>query len=146
MKLIEQKGNLFELDQKYALVHCISLDCAMGQGIAIEFDKRFKDMKNTLIKKIKSNNLKHPITIIHNSDNFQIFNLITKEKYWYKPTYKTITECIKQMAYLCDKYQIKNLAMPKIGCGLDKLQWDKVKLIIEQEFKDLDIEIIIRYL
>ena len=36
--------------------------------------------------------------------------------------------------------------MPKIGCGLDKLQWGKVREIIKEEFKDVDIQIEIRYL
>jgi hypothetical protein len=26
--------------------------------------------------------------------------------------------------------------MPMIGCGLDKLNWDKVKKLIEKNFKD----------
>lgn len=32
--------------------------------------------------------------------------------------------------------------MPKIGCGLDRLQWDKVKEIIINTFKDIDLEIV----
>ena len=46
----------------------------------------------------------------------------------------------------CIKYNIRYLAMPKIGCGLDKLQWSKVREIIKDEFKDVDIQIEIRYL
>ena len=46
----------------------------------------------------------------------------------------------------CIKYNIHYLAMPKIGCGLDKLQWGKVREIIKEEFKDVDIQIEIRYL
>ena len=46
MILNEKKGNLFELDKKYALAHCISQDCAMGAGIAVAFDKEFRGMKN----------------------------------------------------------------------------------------------------
>lgn len=41
---------------------------------------------------------------------------------------------------------IKYLGIPKLGCGLDKLQWGKVKELIERHFKDLDINIEIRYL
>ncbi len=40
----------------------------------------------------------------------------------------------------------KYLAMPKIGCGLDKLQWSKVREIICDVFKDVDIEILVCYL
>lgn len=34
-------------------------------------------------------------------------------------------------------------AMPRIGCGLDRLQWDKVKTIIEEVFADTDVEILV---
>ena len=50
------------------------------------------------------------------------------------------------MALLCKELEIKYLGLPKIGCGLDRLQWGKVREIIKEEFKDLDIEIEIRYL
>ena len=33
--------------------------------------------------------------------------------------------------------------MPIIGCGLDKLQWDKVSKIIKEIFEDTDIEILV---
>lgn len=35
------------------------------------------------------------------------------------------------------------IAKPKIGCGLDKLEWSKVKAIIEEVFADTDIEILV---
>lgn len=35
------------------------------------------------------------------------------------------------------------LAMPRIGCGLDKLEWSKVKAIIEEVFADTDVEILV---
>ena len=36
--------------------------------------------------------------------------------------------------------------MPKIGCGLDRLDWELVKQIIEKIFKETDIEIKIFYI
>lgn len=146
MKLIEENGDLFSVHDKYALAHCISLDCAMGAGIAKDFDSRFPDMKLDLLHTIESNNLTHPFTIAYIYDDLNIFNLITKQKYWNKPTYETITECIKQLVWFCKERNIKYLAIPKIGCGLDRLSWNKVKSIVEKEFNDLDIEIVVRYL
>lgn len=147
MKLNEQKGNLFNLDDKYSLAHCISLDCAMGAGIAVEFDKRFYGMKTWLKKIIKANGYNYPIAIPAFKDGkLKVFNLVTKEKYWDKPTYDTITKCIEQMAEYCERHNIKYLAMPKIGCGLDRLSWVKVREIIKDRFECLDIEIEVRYL
>lgn len=35
--------------------------------------------------------------------------------------------------------------MPRIGCELDKLNWDKVKEIIQEVFVDTDVEILVCY-
>ena len=50
------------------------------------------------------------------------------------------------MADICRDCGAKNLAIPRIGCGLDNLQWSKVREIIEDKFKDIDINIEVRYL
>lgn len=146
MIINEERGDLFELDKKYVLAHCISQDCAMGKGIAVEFDKRYPGMKNELIEHIRKGNLKYPTSLFYGGVEQAVFNLVTKQKYWGKPTYETIEKCIKEMADTCRDYEIKYLAMPKIGCGLDKLDWYHVKKIIKQEFHDIDIEIEVRYL
>jgi hypothetical protein len=92
-----------------------------------------------------------------------VFNLITKDKYWEKPTYDSLREALLEMKkniknkLACNEYykviddrlvdkNINKLVMPKIGCGLDKLSWDKVESMIKEIFEDLNIEIIICYL
>jgi hypothetical protein len=42
-----------------------------------------------------------------------------------------------------EELHIKKLAMPRIGCGLDKLDWNTVEEIIEEVFEGADIEIVI---
>ena len=41
---------------------------------------------------------------------------------------------------------INYIKMPKIGCGLDGLNWDKVSEIVKNIFHDMDIDIIVYYL
>lgn len=144
MRYNEQQGNLFELDNRYSLAHCISQDCEMGAGIATEFNIRFPSMRIKLKQVILDNEINYPFTILV-IDN-QVFNLITKERYFHKPTYDSITIAIRQMAAICKQQEIKYLGMPRLGSGLDGLQWSKVKDIIMREFKDIDIEIEVRYL
>lgn len=147
MNINIQKGNLFELDrEKYVLAHCISQDCALGAGIALEFRKRFKDMPSYCERVIKENHLEYPCVIPYYTKELKVLNLVTKRFYYNKPTYNTITSTIREMAFICNKSNIKYLGMPLIGCGLDKLKWEKVREIIEEEFKDIDIEIEVRYL
>ena len=123
--------------------HCISRDYALGAGIAVEFDKRY-DMRNILLKlaEEKPETLDEKCIEVEN-----VFNLITKEKYWQKPSYKSLEESLLEMKEKLSKNKnIKKLVIPKIGCGLDRLSWDKVEPMVQEIFKDLDIEIVVCYL
>ena len=123
--------------------HCISRDYALGAGIAVEFDKRY-DMRNRLLKlaEEKPETLDEKCIEVEN-----VFNLITKEKYWQKPSYKSLEESLLEMKKKLSKNKnIKKLVMPKIGCGLDRLSWGKVEPMVQEIFKDLDIEIVVCYL
>lgn len=148
MILNEEQGNLFSLDRrKYIFAHCISLDCEMGKGIAKRFVSEFKGLKTFCKCEIEKQNLTTPSVVLYYNNNLDmVFNLITKDKYWDKPTYESITKCIEELAYLCKECEAKHLAIPRIGCGLDRLEWSKVKEIIIDKFKDIDITIEVRYL
>lgn len=148
MILNEKKGNLFELDkEKYTFAHCISLDDNFKEGIVKQFKKEFKGLQSFCKKIIEDEHLKVPITITYTNNSYDaVFNLITKNKYSNKPTYEAITSCIEQMADICKSCNVKYLAIPKLGCGLDGLQWGKVREIIMEKFKDIDITIEVRYL
>lgn len=140
MKIEEMRQNLFDLNVKYYLGHCISSDFAMGAGIAVEFEKRFNLRKE--FAKYESNELKHPTCILQNA----IFNLITKERYWHKPTYETLREALEEMRRLAILNDISYIGLPRIGAGLDQLEWAKVRQIIKTVFQEDDIDIVICYL
>ena len=142
MTFNEIKGDLFNVPQGYYLVHCISGDYALGAGIAKKFDEeynmRFKLFKNYAIPDgEKSANVGRALLV----DN--VFNLVTKERCFHKPTYDDLYDALVDMKEQCEDFDIKRLAMPLIGCGLDKLEWDKVKDIIEDVFEYTDIEILV---
>ena len=143
MKLIEKKMNLFEVDDKYYLAHCISADAgtdnrAMGLGIVVQFNKKFH-MKAKIKEYAKLNDIEVGDAILID----KVFNLITKSKYYGKPTYDTLRMSLESMrSQMIDK-DIHYLAMPKLGCGLDKLSYPKVRRQIELVFENIDIEILI---
>lgn len=134
----EINGDLFSADEKFYFAHCISSDYALGAGIAVLFNKKY-DMKKKL-KNIGSGTYPDCIKI----DN--VYNLVTKKFCWNKPTLSTLTESLKKMKEDIVKNNIKYLAMPKIGCGLDRLSWGNVSAIIKEIFEDVDIEINVYYL
>lgn len=138
----EINGDLFESDEKYTLVHCISADCAMGAGIAKTFDDRMPKMKKLLKRTIRENNMQGYFAILYQGER-NVINLITKERYWHKPTYSSLKVSLLNAKKIAIRNNIKYLAMPVIGCGLDRLQWSKVSVIIKEVFADTDIEIVV---
>ena len=138
----EIKGDLFKSDDKYTLVHCISADCDMGKGIAKTFDSKMPKMKNQLKRTIRENNLQGYFAILYKGER-NVINLITKERYWHKPTYSSLKASLLSAKKIAIRYDIKYLAMPVIGCGLDRLQLSKVSAMIKEICADTDIEIVV---
>ncbi len=141
--ITEIKQNLFTVPEDYALVHCISSDFALGAGIAKEFQKKFATRDEL--------HSRCPNYIYQGGDCLGtgssitriVFNLVTKANYWDKPKYKDLTDALTALREMCELGHYTKLAMPKIGCGLDGLKWEKVKAIIENVFDFSNIEILV---
>jgi len=143
MKFIERQQDLFTVDSKYTFVHCVSVDCEMGAGIAKEFQKRY-NLKGAV--KARCQGL-GTATRFATWDRYVgwiwVFNLMTKHFYWHKPSYETLRLSLLDLKKQCLTLKINYLAMPQIGCGLDRLNWNQVKEIIIEIFEDTDIEILV---
>ena len=151
MTLTRIQGDLFAINKEYAFAHCISSDYAMGAGIA----KAFTAMgtKSAILKvcgtplidsdghtdRWKGIGYDIPVTV----DGRRIFNLVTKERYYGKPTLKTMREALEHMRKHASNTGCTKIAMPLIGCGLDKLQWKDVELLIKTVFGNTDIDILV---
>lgn len=134
--------DLFTVSQGYYLAHCISGDYALGAGIAKQFvenyNMRFKLHKNYPIPDgEKFANVGQALLI----DN--VFNLVTKARVFHKPTYETLYNTLCDMRVQCEDLDITKLAIPLLGCGLDRLDWEQVLDIIEDVFDGMDIEILV---
>lgn len=145
MIYFEVNKDLFEVPPYYFLAHCINGNYTLGAGIAKTFRDKM-DMQFRLAQK-------YPI---RDGEQFRyigkallvgrVFNLVTKAYHYNKPTYESLRSALKDMHDQCARLEIKYLAMPKIGCGLDRLDWDKVREMIQKIFCDLDIEILVCYI
>lgn len=140
----EEVRDLFTVPEEYYLAHCISADFGMGKGIVVEFNKRF-NMKQVLQSKYPDfiNQWSHHNWMYQCILEGRVFNLITKERYFHKPTYDSLYGALLTMKHIAEQLDIKKIAMPVIGCGLDRLNWDVVKYYIRQVFGNTDIEILV---
>ena len=142
MTFNEVQQDLFTVPQGYYLAHCISGDYALGAGIAVKFDEvynmKFKLFRDYAIPEgQKYANVGRALLV----DN--VFNLVTKARCFHKPTYDELYNTLIDMREQMVDFGITKLAMPLIGCGLDKLEWERVKDVIEDVFEDTDLEILI---
>ena len=138
MTITTEKRDLFTVPQGYYLAHCISADFALGAGIAKTFDSVY-NMRFKLFRKYPNYEYDGGDALL--VDN--VFNLVTKQKCWHKPTYNSLRESLEMMKEYIDFIGIDKLAMPRIASGLDKLEWPKVYEIICEVFEDVDIDIVI---
>src|SRR4051812_6280472 len=136
----ELKGDLFS--SKDNLAHCVSLDFKMGAGIAVKFKSLFGR-----VDELKKQCKYFPsIAILKNENkdeenNKYIYYLVTKKYYYNKPTYESLNKTLILMNKHMTENNIKSLSIPRLGCGLDKLDWNKVKVMISEIFKDKEITV-----
>ncbi|NWV71186.1 OARD1 deacetylase, partial [Malurus elegans] len=130
------KGDLFSCPSTDALAHCISEDCRMGAGIAVLFKKKFGGVQELLDQKKKTGE----VAVLQRDERY-IYYLITKQKVSHKPTYESMQKSLEAMRAHCLNNGVTDISMPRIGCGLDGLQWEKVSAILEEVFENTDIKI-----
>ena len=136
----EEVMDLFTAPRGYCLAHCISGDFALGAGIAKEFDKRY-NMRARL----------HELYPDYFDQGYlgsalavdEVFNLVTKDKAFQKPTYEHLRLALEDMKTVMNDFGVTKVAMPLIGCGLDRLEWSKVKNILEDIFSEDKYDILV---
>nr|XP_034979968.1 ADP-ribose glycohydrolase OARD1 isoform X2 [Zootoca vivipara] len=136
LEIMYIKGDLFMCPGTDSLAHCISEDCHMSAGIAAIFKKKFGGVQELLNQKKKTGDV-----AVLQRDNRYVYYLITKNKYFHKPTYGNLQKSLEAMKLHCMNNGVTCISMPKIGCGLDRLDWNKVSTMLEEVFEDTDVSI-----
>lgn len=136
--------------------HCIANDGRWVAGIAPVFiDKIFKNRNDvlTVLDQHKWDGrgwCAMTSSVLEFSQVIFEANLITKRNTSGKPSYLTITESLKDLYKKMEErslFQQQNaiVRMPKIGCGLDGLDWNIVSTLIKGVFSDTNVSIQVYY-
>ncbi len=142
----EEQGDLFaeEIISEYALCHCISSDFALGAGIAKAFAAM--GVKRRLCAEFPKLWQGRGYCLFVEVNGVLVANLVTKQRHFHKPTLETLRQSLEDLREQAAERNLKKLAMPKIGCGLDKLKWEDVSAVIKEIFGETDIEILVRFI
>jgi len=135
------KGNIFE-SQTQTLVNTVNCAGIMGKGLALEFKKRFPDMFQDYQNICKKEELKPGQPYLYKSlIPPWILNFPTKD-HW--RSVSRLEDIIKGLEYLVKHYKewgITSLAIPPLGCGQGRLEWDTVRPILTHYLSLMDIPV-----
>jgi hypothetical protein len=124
----EIQGDLFLCAEDAALAHCVSqgrvaikyykscsnnilnADLRMGKGIAVDFKRKFGKVQDLM----DQNKVVGEVALLKHKERF-VYYLVTKERYWNKPTYQTLTSSLEKMRDHAVNNGVKMICMPKIG-------------------------------
>ena len=129
------------LEQPNSIGHCISADAQMSKGFA-----QFLSVRVPRLQRIcrRANLLKDQVFPFWDSSSRRnIYNLVTKEKYSDKPDLQTLATTLKNMQAHATMHGVSTIAIPKIGCGLDQMNWLNVVKLLRKIFPYSDIQTVV---
>ena len=133
--LLEKEGNLLDSDESIA--HCVSADFKMAAGVARKIKQQFPMRKTT------SNSVRQKALwpqIIEKPQRF-LYHMITKTRYFHKPTYTALGASLLALKSHAETNNVTRFSMPRVGCGLDQLDWQKVRDMIQDVFHGSTVQV-----
>ncbi len=135
--LKEIHGDLFtNSDPTSSLAHCVAKDLGMGKGIATFFKKKYGG-----IDELRSQDLQVGSVGVLERNGRYIYYLITKSRSSGHPTLSDLKHSLIEMKNHAIDNGVTMISMPRIGAGLDKLNWSDVKQMLFDVFKGTGIKI-----
>ncbi|VEN40030.1 unnamed protein product [Callosobruchus maculatus] len=134
----EEHRDLFTVPDEYALAHCVARDLRMSRGIASEFQRLFGQ-----VDELKRQGGRVGQVLELRSDQRLLYYLISKEKSYQKPTYRTVWEALLDLREKLLTANVLKLAVPKLACGRDGLDWRIIRNMLEVLFRFRGIEILV---
>jgi len=137
--IIYKNGDLFSTSSNHLVQGCNNQG-KMNAGIAQQFKMYFPEMFQDYKKKCRKNLLEPgSCYLFQNQRTPHVINVITQSDGQAQEQYLELG--FRSLNYLCQKLDIHQLAMPRIGTGLGGLEWNVVKDILKKNFEENSIEL-----
>lgn len=142
LELIE-KGNIFNSSCEFLVnpVNCVGV---MGKGLALEFKNKYP--LNFEIYKKACDNASFNIgnLLIVPVDNKFIVNFPTKKHWRNKSDLEFIKIGLEELKVAIKEFNIKSIALPKLGCGLGGLDWNEVFDLIKDFHNSIEDNVLVQ--
>lgn len=136
----EEVQDLFDSDPTYVFAHCVAADAGMGGGIAWTFRHRYPEMPAAVLaaQPVVGDAVRYV-----SDDGRVIYNLISKGSSAQLPDRSDFEDSLRALKRALLAHGEKRLAIPRIGAGIDRLNWSDSAGFIQELFADTDIEIMV---
>ena len=135
--------SIYESDAE-CLVNTVNLVGVMGKGIALGFKKQYPDMFVFYRKMCAENVLKigQPVLWKSEDEKKRILLFPTKIHWRYPSKLDYVEQGLQTFAKKYEKYDIKSIAFPRLGCGNGGLDFDNhVRPIMEKYLSDINLDV-----
>ena len=72
-----------------------------------------------------------------------IYNLVTKERFCDKPNLSTLSKTLEARKIHAGTNGVSAIAISKLGCGLDQVNWQEVVRLLRDIFAYADVQVVI---
>lgn len=139
--IIFKQGNIFD-SKCETLVNPINCVGVMGKGLALAFKNKFPKMYEVYRKDCALNKIKvGKVYPYYEGGNIRVLNFPTKNHRKLKSKVEYIEKGLEFFVNNYEKYGIKSIAFPLLGCGNGGLDWIKVKSLMVAYLEKLPINI-----
>lgn len=117
------------------IAHCVSEDGAMGAGFAAQISRqhRYEFLENVGSRLDQ--------VVYTKLDDTMIAHLITKERHGHKPIIQSFEQAVADFVNSANQYNTSQpWHSPRIGCGLDRLDWLQVEPLLREYAKVLQVD------
>lgn len=135
---IVSNGDIFKSKCK-AIVNPVNTKGAMGKGLALAFKNKYPAHFANYQRACKSGEMTiGKVLAYQEKDNHIIVCLATKEDWRDNSKIEYISAGLDSLVNKIEALDIKSIAIPKLGCGLGGLDWNKVRPLIVEKMSSLD--------
>lgn len=138
--LEERTGNLLNCGGPIA--HCVAIDMEMGAGVALQLRRNY--ISSEEIQKFIAMKPKIGECFVTETSFGGIFNVVTKpSSRRSRPTKENFNLAMDNLFELLGEMVVREINIPKLGCGLDRLSWDGFVKPLLQEKANLGFHIVV---
>jgi len=135
-----KRGNILAEDAE-ALVNTVNCVGVMGRGIALQFKKAYPNNFKVYEAACQLGEVQPGRMFVYETGQLTnpryIINFPTKRHWKGKSRIEDIESGLKALVPEVRRLGIHSIAVPPLGCGLGGLDWNEVRLLIEQAFEDV---------